>query len=313
MLLLALACTSPDEEAPPVEEASYEETVSAGKEALAEAGVSRLRWGMTAFVDPESAVERWQPLWDHVGDELGVTIELVPLEAYEGVEEAMRRGEVDGATFRPRAYVHAREAMPLQLVGTHVVGGSAEYSAYIIMLEDQSVRDVAGLPDLGGGPFGFVHPNSTSGFIYPAAMLQEAGVHPLEDVEARWYRSHAGVFDAVSRGAVLAGAVNSIELALSASDPSAPSMRIVAKSDRIPYSAYVLREGLPPAAVSAMAAAMNGVSTKSAEGRELLRALPGVNGFLPVEDGYYDPVRDAAEVLEAKGIDPDALELPSGG
>ena len=276
--------------------------------------MTRIRWGMTSFRDPDTAQERWAPLWDHVGQELGVEVEVVQLEAYEGVEGAMRRGEIDGATFRPWAYVDTFAAMPLQLVCTHVVKGSSDYGAYVIMLEDQSVRDVDGLSDLAGGPFGFVHPKSTSGFVYPASMLLREGVHPLDDLQPRWYGSHSGVFDAVANGKVLAGAVYSEELDLAdLRSPGAPSMRIIAKSERIPYSAYVLRQGLPEAAADALQVVLNEVSTQDPEGREILLSLPDINGFLPISDKSYDSVRSAAKTLDDAEIDIGAIDVGSGG
>lgn len=314
MWLLGWVLACGGEEAPIAEAEPPDDVIKAGRDALHAAGVQRIRWGMTAFRDPETAQERWAPVWEHASRELGVEIELVELEAYEGVEAAMRRGEIDGATFRPWAYVAAREEMPLRLVCTHVVDGSADYGAYVIMLEDQAVRDVESLADLGGAPLGFVHPKSTSGFIFPAAMLLDAGVHPLDDVEARWYGSHEGVFDAVANGKVMAGAVYSEELdASQLRMPGAPSMRVVAKSGRIPYSAYVLREGLPPEAADALASILNQVSTQTAEGRVALRGLPEINGFLPVADSHYDGVRQAAASLRAAEITSADVDLRSGG
>ena len=303
MLWLALACSSTESEPTTPDAIDRAAVLEAGAAALDEAGVRTLRWGMAPYRDPESFVAGWQPIWDHVGDELGIEIELVVLEPYVEMEAAMARGDIDGATFWPWSYVAAAERMPLQLVGTHIANGSLTYGAYIIALEEQSVRDVDQLEDLEGTPFGYVHPRSTSGFLFPAGMFAAAGIDPMQGVSARWFGSHAAVYDAVTNGEVLAGAVFAGELEYGPErNPTAPEVRIVAKSPRIPYGAYVLREGLDRDIAEAVGVALNGVDTRSPHGRGLLAPLGDINGFLQVRDDHYDDVRALRDTLQEQGI-----------
>ncbi|MCP4806567.1 MAG: phosphate/phosphite/phosphonate ABC transporter substrate-binding protein [Proteobacteria bacterium] len=303
MFLLLVACTEEASEPASMDALDRAARVHAGADALDKAGVTKLRWGMAAYREPETFEARWQPIWDRVGEELGVEIELVALEPYEEMEAAMARGDIDGATFWPWAYVAAAERLPLQLIGTHIGSGSLTYGAYVIALEDQAVRDVNVLEDLEGTPFGYVHPRSTSGFLFPAAMFSRAGLDPLEDIDERWFGTHAGVYDAVTNGEILAGAVFAGELEFGPlRNPEALQVRIVAKSPRIPYGAYVLSGSLPTEAADGIGMALNGIDTRTPHGRALLAPLQDINGFLPVKDSHYDDVRGVRDTLESQGI-----------
>lgn len=309
MLLLALACGSP-EPPPGPPPPDHEAGIQRGADALKAAGIQKLTWGMAPYPSGEPIQENWGPIWAHVAAQLEVEIELVEVAPYGDAQERIALGTLDGATFWPADYVRAGEATPLQLVGTHMAHGSLTYGAYIITLEGQSIREVSDLTDLEGMPFGYVHPQSTSGFLYPAALLADAGIDPVQGVDARWLGTHAQVYDAVANGEVLAGAVFADELEYGPlRNPTAPRVRVVAKSSRIPRSAYAVRAGVPADAVTGIGLALNQIDTRTEWGRALLEPLDGVNAFLPVSEDHYAEVRAVRDTLETRGIQwPDDVE-----
>jgi phosphate/phosphite/phosphonate ABC transporter binding protein len=291
-LLLALACTSaeePDPRAGP----SPDERIEEARAALDDEGVEVLKLGMAPY-GGEVEIEAWRPLMEHLSVELDVEIELVAFGPHGELEEALVRGDIHGAQLRPLPYVELSRRHALSLAAAEVYSGALSYDGYIVALKDQSVREVVGLDDLAQTPFGFVHPDSCSGYLFPAAMLLEAGVHPDTDLDARFYSDHRDVIRAVQNGEVLAGAVWSD--ALEAADPSGPSLRVVAKTPPIPSSAWVLY-GLPESVSAGLGAAMGQVATNTAEGRALLAPVEGVHGFIAVDDEHFGTVRELQQRL----------------
>ena len=300
-LLLALACSAGPEEPPPPPRADAGALLAGAGDALANSGVEVLRLGVAPY-GGEAEVEAWQPLMEHLGQGLGVPIELKRYGPHGELEEALLRREIHGAQLRPRPYVNLSRRHELQIAVAEVYSGALSYDGYIVTLKDQAVREVGGLEDLAQTPFGFVHPDSCSGFLYPAAMLLQAGLHPLEDLDARFFQDHRDVVAGVQEGRVLAGAVWSD--AVSSADPEGPALRVVAKTPPIPSSVWVLHADLPEVVAPAMGAAMAEIATNTPEGRALLAPLDGVHGFLPVEDSHFDTVRELEELLKTAEVSP---------
>ena len=287
-------------EAPPIEE-----TLAAGRAALAEAGIDRISWGITPYLDPEEMGARYRPILERVSERIGVPIELVVGLDYADMEARTVAGEVDVAVLPPYAWCRARGAQPaLTVLASHVADGSPSYGAYLITLDDSPIQSVG---DLRGRRFAYVDPHSTSGWLFPAARMLEDGVHPLEDVEPVFLGAHDRVFDAVANGEVEAGAVYGSALAegrLRRLDGQ--RIRVIAKTARIPHDAYVARAGFPLEASSALARALAEISTRTPEGRRLLSSMLRLNGFMPVDDGHYDVVREVDRAVS------DAIDLPTG-
>lgn len=288
--LLALLGCQPARGTPDPPDARLNEQLAEGRVALMAADVEVLRLAVHPVLNDRMTPEAWGPLMDHVGDLIGVPIEVSLVRGYGELEEGILGGWLDGGLLTAFDYVQADELLDLHVVATPIVGGSLTYHAYVVALADQPVRELQGLADLEGLPVAFVHPRSASGWAYPAAMMVEAGLDPFR--HARFQGSHGGVVAAVEEGSVLAGAIYG---GLYEGDP----LRIVAKSDPIPYDAMVLRGGLPVEAAEALAAALNSVDTRSERGRLLLQPLSNINGFVAVGPDHFDGVRAVHDTLES--------------
>jgi ABC-type phosphate/phosphonate transport system substrate-binding protein len=128
-------------------------------------------------------------------------------------------------------------------------------------------------------------------------MLSE-GLHPLDDLDPSFLGSHDQVFDAVVAGECAGGAVYAGALREGRSrNPDAGRLRIIAKTERIPYDAFVARAGFPAAVSSAVAEVLIGISTRDAEGRRLLSNSLQVNGYMRVDDDHYDVVREVGQAV----------------
>ncbi len=310
LALLLCGCASP-EPPPPLTPAAddADAIMAAGREALHEAGLSEIAFGITPYVDGTRLAALFGPLLEAVGERVGLPIRLVVGESYEDMQQRATDGSVDVAVLPPYAYVRAAEDEPgLHAFATHVTDGSLSYGAYMISLEDGPVTQI---DDLRGQPFGYVDVASTSGFLFPADRMLLEGLHPLDDLEPVFLGDHDRVFDAVLAGEVAAGAVFAGALLEGRRrHPVGERVRVIAKTRRIPCDAYVARAGFPPAAARAFGQALSEVSTRTPEGRRLLAVGLQINGFLPVDDAHYDTVRAVAArvALAVPTLQADAAE-----
>jgi phosphate/phosphite/phosphonate ABC transporter binding protein len=300
LFCVALSACAPTVEHPEVPRAAHPAAVIAsGQKALAEAGLDELTFGVTPYIAPEQLEAQWTPVLEAVGQRLGVPVRLVMGDSYEDIEKSAVAGELDVVNMPPYSYVRSAARAPgLRVFATHVAEGSPTYAAYVVALEDGRISQ---LTDVTGRRFGYVDPSSTSGFLFPAHRMLQEGIHPLNDLEPVFLGSHDRVFDAVVSGEVEAGAVFAAALLEGRRrNEDGARVRVISKARRIPCDAYVARPGLPDAVSAAFAVALSEISTRSPEGRELLRSGLQINGFLPVDDHHYDVVREVdAAVREA--------------
>ena len=273
--------------------------VARARRALADAGVTELRWGYTPYLGTEGEEEGWAPVFAELGEALGVPIYTVHLDSYGDAERELVEGRIDVATMSPYGYVQARKLEPgLTVFASHVARGTPTYGVYLIAGRDSPVER---LEDVRGRRIAYVDKRSTSGWLFPAARLLSEGIDPVDDVQAAFLGSHGAVFDAVATGQVDVGAVYDHALTLNrASHPQGHTVRVVAKAPRIPFDAYVHRAGLEPAVGEAPAGLLGRLSSRSAEGRRILRGTPSVNGFFPVDDGHYDVLREVERTVEER-------------
>jgi phosphate/phosphite/phosphonate ABC transporter binding protein len=280
-------------------------------QALSDAGIARLTWAVTPFVTQGGSVdERYQPTAAIIAERLAIPIRVIAGESYADVESLLLRGQVDIAVMSPYAYVRARAKDPnIRAIATHIASGTESYGAYILTRED---ADIHSLSDLRGKPFGFVDQRSSSGWLFPAARLLDAGINPLEDIQGYFFGSHAAVIAAVASGEVAAGATYTDALkAGRGSIPGAKQLRVIARTKRIPYDAYVVRAGFPVGAILGLQQALSSISTTDAKGRKALLPLDDINGFVPADDAHYRSVREVeARVATLIGLAGSTLPAP---
>lgn len=279
----------------------YEQT----RAELKEAGIDHLVWGLTPFVSPDGVDDQYRPTIGLVSERLRVPIHVRVGRNYEHVEQMLLSGEVDIALMSPYAYVRAKERAPnIRVFATHIAKGTESYGAYILTQDDSPIRS---MNDLRGEAFGFVDQRSSSGWLFPISRMLDDGINPMQDLKGRFYGSHEAVIKAIADGEVSAGATYDGALAEGRGRiPGANNLRVLARTQRIPYDAYVLREGFPEKAILGLQKALGSVSTRDLRGRKALESLIDINGFIRVDDAHYSSVRLIEEKVQ------ELLDLPGG-
>jgi phosphate/phosphite/phosphonate ABC transporter binding protein len=279
---------------------------ASARQVAEEEGLGELVWGITPYMGTELLLELYSPLIESVSQKTGLSVLIQVGEDYADMERRLVGGDVDVAVISPYSYVRAKRSQPgIEVFASHIAAGSVSYGAYIITREDSGIES---LEDLRGKRFAFVDQRSTSGWLFPAARMLSAGIHPTEDLEEHFLNTHDQVFDAVMSGSFAGGATyaGAIAEGRQRHPDTAVMLRVVAKAQRIPHEAYAGRAGLPEAVGRALATALSEISTADSDGRRLLapmaRARLDLNGFLEVEDSHYDVIREVESELESLGL-----------
>ena len=150
------------------------------------------------------SVEDKAPLQAYLERALGRPVKLVIPTSYNATVEGIGNGSLDVAYFGGLTYVKAHiryGAVPL--VQRDV---DRQFHALFITREGSGVTT---LKSLQGRTFCFGDINSTSGHLYPALVMKEAGISPYTGLKSfRYTGSHPATAQAVSVGACDAGAVD---------------------------------------------------------------------------------------------------------
>lgn len=239
-------------------------------------------------------VERYKPIAEYLGEQIGKEVELIVCTDYTAVVTSLKVGDCDIARLGPFSYLLAVEEAKAEIIvrGVKKSTGQDAYLGYIITRADSGIKT---LEDIKGKTFAFVGVASTSGYLIPQAMFKSAGIDPEKDFETSFAGSHAAVIEAVKAGQVDAGATcdNRIEDALEAGVIEEGEIFIVAKTDPIPMSPEVVRSGMDPALKKKIQDAYLNMPSDLAE-----QAVGKLSGYVKAVDSDYDFLREVAKVLD---------------
>ena len=127
--------------------------------------------------DIRKHMERLTPLARYLERELAdegiASVQIAVLPDSQSMAEAMRQGDVDLYFDSPLVATRiARMAGAIPIL-RRWKNGEATYSSVIVVPANSAI---ASLEDLRGRVVGFQEPDSTSGYMLPVAMLQQAGL-----------------------------------------------------------------------------------------------------------------------------------------
>jgi phosphonate transport system substrate-binding protein len=241
------------------------------------------------------------PLTKLLEKETGKKVVFQNATSYAAVIEAVRAKKADIAFLGPDSYVIAKQTgVNLDVMATAVdkKGGSADYQSYAIVKADSPIKDLKGY---AGKKICFVDPDSTSGYLYPQAALDDAGVDTAKGIKTIMTGGHDASVLATMNGQCDAGFAD--DSMINTVLPKAGKLkksdyRIVWKSAEIP--------GSPVAVAGDLAASLktrientfdtkanadymtaNGFCDKASE------CLNGGSwGYVKVSDAEYKSVRD---------------------
>jgi phosphonate transport system substrate-binding protein len=196
-------------------------------------------------------------------------------QSYGAVVEGMANQLADIAFFGPVSFLQARERGAAELLAVAVEKGHSVYYSGLFVKDGSPYRS---LPDLKGRRVAFGDVNSTSSFAFPVAMLLAAAVDPARDLGAVLITgSHANSLKALQEGHADAAAASfdSYEKAVKQGAIKANAIRVLAKSEPIPYPPLAMHPKLPPELKAKLRKAFNAVHTAPGVDKDMIRGYGG--------------------------------------
>jgi len=254
-----------------------------------------LRVGLIPNQNPESVEANYEPFGEYLSEQLGREVELTVPTSYGAVVEAMINDELDLAYFGGLTYVQARnrgEVTPLVTEINPRTGDTTSRSV-IIVPADSEVQEVS---ELAGQDFAFGSASSTSGSLYPAITLRDAGRidYRTELANFNYTGGHDATAQAVANRSVDGGGLEDRILYDLIEDGAVDgdSVRVIEESDAIEGYPWVVRDALSDELKEQIAQAYLDITDPAL--LDLLRA----DGYERVQPEDYDYVEEQATELD---------------
>ena len=255
-----------------------------------------LKFGFTPFLSEAEMQGEYEPLMTYLSDSIGQKVVLYVAKDYGDLRTQMEAGSVDIGSFSPFAYVDAARGGKIRIIGQSLIDGASTYRGAIVVRKDSGLNSLA---DLKGKRFAFVDPKSTSGYVYPRAMLIEKGMAPdTYFKETIFAGSHDKVIAAVLDGRADAGAIYESALGIAKAE-GVPTENLVtiASTEPIPHDAITVRIGLEERLTKKIQTALVELDKSEAGRRLIANSKPKkLTGYVIAKDNQFDVVRRTAKI-----------------
>ena len=254
-----------------------------------------LTFGFTPVLSETEMRSEFEPLMNYLSQAIGRKVKLYIAKDYGDLRTQMESGAVDIGSYSPFAYVDATRGGKIRIIAQSILDGSATYRGLIIVRNDSGLRRVA---DLEGKRFAYVDAKSASGYVYPRAMLVEAGVNPERYFkETVFAGGHDKVISAVLEQRVDAGAIYDGALGVAkAKGLPVGELAALSSTEPIPHDAVAVRLGMDEALVKKIQAALVNLDRSPAGQAVIANSKKKLTGHVIADDGLFDVVRRTARI-----------------
>lgn len=215
------------------------------------------------------------PVFNSVGRVTGLNFDVKVGQSYGAVVEGMANGLADIGFFGPVSYLQAKERGGAELLAVGVEKGQSVYYSALFVRTNSPIKTIA---DLKAKRAAFGDVNSTSSFAFPVAMLIAAGIDPARDLGGVVMAgSHANSLKALQEGHVDAAAASfdSFEKAVAQGVIKGDELRVLAKSEPIPYPPLAMHPKLSPELKAKLKKAFHTVHTAPGVNKDMIRGYGG--------------------------------------
>jgi len=228
--------------------------------------------------------------------------------SYAAVIEALGTYQADIAWLPTYAYVLAKQKYNANVRLMTVRNGLKSYRGQFVTARD----DIKTLADIQDKVVAYTDAASTSGYIYPSAMLKQKGIVPKDHLFAGGhpqailavYSGRADVACSYWSPADSTGMpMDAREKLYSTHKDIFDKVRIVDYTDWIPNDTVTFRKNLPEELEKEVVKALYDFAQSEA-GQKTLKSLYDVDGLEHASDADYDVVRQA---LQAMNMNPEEM------
>ncbi len=289
----------PATDKPPQGEVKPAQTTNSGETSASSPYANTvLKLGRIPFTNSTAMVHKHNKFLEYLTKKLGVKqVRLQTASNYAEIMSLLIEGKIDIAWLATMTSVEARKNPEIELLVKPIRFGTTSYRGIIIARQDSGIRS---LKDLKGKKFAWVEPESASGYIFPKALLLEAGINTDKDFaeETTFLNKHDAVVLNVLLGKYDAGACYDDARNTLREKAKMDELTILATTQDISNEPIVVRKSLPPDLIEKIKQALLELNVKNPEGKEILDDLTDVQGFLPAKDTDYDYIEKVQKLLE---------------
>jgi len=243
-------------------------------------------------------LEGWTLLADYITQETGIPVEVTIKKSYREIIEAMENKEVDFCYAGPLVYVEAHEkagAIPL------IKPTANKNPFYYCLIIVHSESDINSIKDLKGKQFAFTDKDSTSGYLFPRAMLAEEGVKSLDFFSKVLYtKSHDSSMEGVYQKYIDGAGIFDYPFEKE-DNPKTKELKILKKSDPIPMGPIMISKKFDPKVAKELQRVF--LKIGKTEDTKIIAEKIKVDGYVEAKDSDYDSIRKVLKILKTLGED----------
>jgi phosphate/phosphite/phosphonate ABC transporter binding protein len=247
----------------------------------------------------------WRPLLQYLSKAISATVTLQIVEEYHELALRMQNGQFDIAVFPPFSYINAKDKMPqldyaATLIKSYADGRiSAHYNGVLIALKSEKTNN---LGDLKHKRFAFTSKSSTSGYLYPSALLKQQKIHPSSYFSQIFMlKKHSKMVSALLSKAIDVGATTD-EALYRAQQQYGDIFSIIAQTADIPFDAIALANHLPKPLREKIKHKLLTAYQQPQLRRALTVSRWKYSGFIKKNDAFYNRVRIVRDTLESPNL-----------
>lgn len=258
---------------------------------IEEKAVDILKMGVMPLESPADMYKRFRPLENYLTEKLDKKVELkVALDFAETVKN-IGEGITGICYMTPSTYIEAKSRYNVEVLVKALRKGKPYHHTVIVAKEGGKVNSIE---DIKGCSFAFGDRRSTSSYIVPRAMLQEAGIE-LSDLS--FYDNlghHDDVVRAVLKGEFDAGGV----MESTAEKFKGQGLNFIKYSPEIPEFNICVNRDVSEEDKLLIKQAFLGLDENIDRDREILLTInPEYTGFVESNNEDYDTIREIMRKL----------------
>ena len=255
-----------------------------------------IKMGFVPLKNSEKLVEDLKPISDYLSERLGVKVEAFTASNYIGVVEGIGSGSVDFGIIPPfSALLAQKQSNAKPILTSKGKTGKPGYTAELYVRKDSGIKN---LQDVKGKKVAFVDPSSSSGYIYPGAMLVEAGLNLEKDISYQFSGGHDKSLQLLlNKDVDVIATFDGVEDRYAKDFPQAKTdIQKLATSDMIPGIMVTVSSKMDKDLQDKLEKALRDIENDP-KLKELFTKMFSITGFTDVDQEAYKKVEATAKVM----------------
>ena len=255
-----------------------------------------IKMGFVPLKNSEKLVEDLKPISDYLTERLGVKVEAFTASNYIGVVEGLGSGSVDFGIIPPFSSLLAqKQSNAKPILTSKGKTGKPGYTAELYVRKDSGIKS---LQDVKGKKVAFVDPSSSSGYIYPGAMLVNAGLNLDKDISYQFSGGHDKSLQLLlNKDVDVIATFDGVEDRYAKDFPQAKTdIQKLATSDMIPGVMVTTSSKMDKELQEKLEKALRDVENDP-KMKELFTKMFSITGFTDVDQDAYKKVEATAKVM----------------